>query len=307
MAYLVKIAGTFLVLLVYHYIWQINGASSDNIIWLALPMMLIFGIPHGATDHVLHNFSSKKIISQKADIQFLQKYIFILLGYATLWWITPSLSLLFFLLVSSYHFGETQWLKHGNLSNANNLIQKIIYLSWGASVICMLFYLYPTDTNYYLKDLLDQNHFIFSSSVLFYMGLGNIIIWFILMLIYQRFNQSIKIVLDFALLATIFYFSDLLVGFTIFFTLWHSLDAISLQVSGLSKLGPKFEIIDFIKAAIPFTVISIVGIITLLIVFYHFESTIPLITVFIIAISMLTLPHHLEVGRFYYKLGTKNT
>ncbi len=277
----------------------------DYVIWLALPMMLIFGIPHGATDHVLHNFSSKKIISRKADFHFLQKYLIILVSYAVLWWITPALSLLFFLFVSAYHFGETQWLKHGKLGNASTIVRRLTYICWGASLICLLFYLYPADTNFYLKDLLSPNHLIFNNSIVLMVGLSCLVTWIGLMLVFQHFNQSLKNILDFTLLAVIFYFSDLLIGFTIFFTLWHSLDAISLQITGLKKMDPTFSVFDFVKAALPFTLISISGIIMLLIVFYFYQSSIPLITVFIIAISMLTLPHHLEVGRFYNRLNSK--
>ena len=108
-----------------------NSISIENQLIGCLTLIILFGIPHGAIDNVL-SLSESNL--SKNSFYFL--YLLSMIFYAALWFITPIFSFIFFLLLSSYHFGESQ------LSNYNikNIFSKIIYLVWGVALMSTLFF-----------------------------------------------------------------------------------------------------------------------------------------------------------------------
>lgn len=101
--WLVILAGTFLVLL-----QLLNGSIPA---WLQLTVfalsLLLTGIPHGALDHLIEAETARRNRKPFKISLFLLKYVGKMLFYAALWYAFPGLSLLFFLILSAWHFGET--------------------------------------------------------------------------------------------------------------------------------------------------------------------------------------------------------
>jgi beta-carotene 15,15'-dioxygenase len=72
---------------------------------VCLILVLLFGITHGSLD----NFKGKKLLKKfkiKNEVIFYVSYIVFALVIILLWLILPSLMLLIFLVVASYHFGK---------------------------------------------------------------------------------------------------------------------------------------------------------------------------------------------------------
>ena len=69
-------------------------------------MIGITGIPHGALDHVIakNNGENKNKFSIQ---QFIKRYVLAIIAYSICWIFFPSACLLIFLLISAWHFGET--------------------------------------------------------------------------------------------------------------------------------------------------------------------------------------------------------
>ena len=94
-------------------IFKFNNFSISPLICLLL--ILTIGVSHGSLDHVkgkkLFNFLNIKKISI-----FYFTYILIAISVIIIWIIIPSISLMIFLLVASFHFGkeDTQFLITGN-------------------------------------------------------------------------------------------------------------------------------------------------------------------------------------------------
>ena len=108
-----------------------NTISLDDQLICCISLIILFGIPHGAIDNVLS--LSESNLSKK---KFYFLYLLSMVLYAILWFIAPIFSFIFFLFLSSYHFGESQ------LSNYNvkNIFSKTIYLIWGIALMSTLFY-----------------------------------------------------------------------------------------------------------------------------------------------------------------------
>ena len=92
---------------------------------------IVIGIPHGATD----NGIIYRLTPSVRPITFHLSYTIGVLAYGALWLLLPAVSLIVFLLLTMYHFGqsnlfyvalpETSWIK------------KLLYLPWGAFYIVL--------------------------------------------------------------------------------------------------------------------------------------------------------------------------
>jgi hypothetical protein len=71
--------------------------------------LLWIGIPHGALDHLL----SKN--NKTSTLNFIFKYLAVIALYLALWQVAPMVSLLAFVIYSSFHFGESEII-HSNES-----------------------------------------------------------------------------------------------------------------------------------------------------------------------------------------------
>ena len=90
-------------------IFKINNFSISPLICLLL--ILTIGVSHGSLDHI----KGKKlfnILNIKKISIFYFSYIFIAISVIIIWTTIPSISLIFFLIVASFHFGkeDTQFL-----------------------------------------------------------------------------------------------------------------------------------------------------------------------------------------------------
>jgi beta-carotene 15,15'-dioxygenase len=278
-----------------------SGISSDFIVWSAgLPMLLITGIPHGATDHLLHRFRHSGSIDGKVSISFIIDYLFKIAIYGLIWWFFPPLALVIFLMISAYHFGET----HFQITENGPDQGLVKYLALGVLLLTTLFYFHLEVALDLLKGivLLDGREDFLQKVLLMLMGLS--MSWLVLISWFGRSWLTLfRILADYALLAVLFYFTDLLFGFLVFFTVWHSSDAILLQLKGMHSAQQPFTIKSFVRASLPFTLISVFGIAAILMALYQLNTQISLYTLFLIMISLLTLPHQWEVSRFYRHVG----
>ena len=241
--------------------------------------MLSIGIPHGSVDHIIafinpdaRRFNSKLI--------FYIIYLSLIVINIVLWIISPFLGLLIFLLISCYHFGETQVL--GYNSTDNKLLNFVI----GANILLSLFlnniielqgilYILPEFSNLDLSNF-DGAFFLLISVA-------------VLMLSVTNFNIKRKVPLyaEITILYLVFYHTDLLTSFTLYFGFCHSLPMLMLEFE-------EFKTDNFIKfylKTLPFTILSLIFGFLL----YQFNNDLltsdNLILFVFIIISSLTLPH----------------
>ena len=109
---------------------NIQTNKTTNVICLFL--ILTIGISHGALDHL----KGQKILKVfKIDNSLLFYIAYILIGFSIifLWFLFPTFTLVFFLIVASFHFGkeDTEFL-FKEKKNWYNLI----YLTKGLLIIC---------------------------------------------------------------------------------------------------------------------------------------------------------------------------
>lgn len=86
--------------------WVISSFNSDIAAYISYVMLaagfLVLGIPHGALDHLLIKNNNTPLY------QFVFKYLLIVGLYFAFWQYLPLLSLIIFIVYSSFHFGESE-------------------------------------------------------------------------------------------------------------------------------------------------------------------------------------------------------
>ena len=272
-----------------------QGTSLDLV--LAFSLILIMGIPHGATDHYLFNLLTEKKNLKKPGKVFILIYLSLMAAYSALWYFFPALSLVIFLVISAYHFGETQFL----YLKKEDWPAKALYLSWGTLVLLLIL---RSDTDFLetliVPYLIDPSVFQWVELYGMYCS-GFLLMATLVLLLVVRRNRIPKELAELAIIYILSSNLSLLLSFAIFFAFWHSRDSAVAQLVGIRKTYQKFLWRNWLSLTLPFTAISVVGIALLVGVFYFISSPLPLITLFFILIALITLPHVFVMSRFYQR------
>lgn len=258
--------------------------------------MLVLGIPHGATDHIV--FFAQKNTSPKPSswAYFFKIYLGIMLAYTLAWYFLPLLCFMAFLIFSAYHFGQSQL--HYFEIKEKKWLKPILYISWGNVLLLSILGFNTADTLSILENtpFLDLMGFVLLHFEYFFGINAGLMLVILLGLGLQGKINFLKILQELALLALLLFLcwsTSLLWSFAIYFALWHSLQTIEQEIKVFSagfEQGYSWK--NYIKDALPFSLISFVGIGLILIGLYIFEFNTPnLLFGFFVMISILTAPH----------------
>lgn len=250
--------------------------------------ILTFGIVHGANDLLLIN---KTTDTTKSIFTQFFIYLTLVLLFFIFFYVIPSLALITFVILSSYHFGEQQWTL---FEKTNNNIIKILYFSYGLLIFSILFYFNFNEVSFIIKDITDQSFDLtFFKKLLIYSSLTTLIIS--IMLFKHLKNQLlIQIFLLIFFLITV-YFTDLLMSFAIYFVLWHSLPSILEQSKFLFGSSERTHLKIYLKKASLYWILSILG---LTVTYYIFkDSQSQLLSIFFSFLAAITFPHTFVISK----------
>ncbi len=270
---------------------------------LFILIMLTTGIPHGATDHLIYSKLQEAQGKKITWSAFLISYLATMAVYSLCWWLFPGLSLVVFLLISAYHFGQSQVLY---IRWQNGSVKKrLLNLSWGAFILAGLLLMHLTEVIIILSSIIPIPSFLdnleneglaiivavpFSSTlVLWGLALKEKV---------MSLNELLREFIVIALLFAVSYFAGLWVGFGLYFGIWHAGSSMKAEISQFQQES-SYSWKTFFRDALPFSLVSLAGIGLLGVIGWWYGEQVPLILLFFIAISVLTLPHTIFMDRFY--------
>ena len=273
-------------------IFKFNNINISTI--LCLFLILTIGVSHGSLDHI----KGKKLL-ELFNIQhsylFYLIYILIALGVILTWILLPSITLILFLIVASYHFGkeDTEFLVIDK-----SYLTEILYFFKGFLIILAPMYFHFQDTVNIFKLLLIDNEVFYS--ILSFVEANKIIEIGIfisttssIFLFLNKFEIiKFSIFLDFFSIIILNYYLSPLIAFTIYFCFLHSIRhsiSLAVELDGNSLLNG-FKI--FVKKAIPLTILT--GVFCLISLYLlnsgnNLDSSI--LKVIFIGLASLTFPH----------------
>jgi len=261
---------------------------------ICLFLILSIGISHGALD----NEKGKKfnqLYNIKKSYFFYLIYSLIGIGIIIFWLFFPTVSLILFLIVASYHFGKEDTGFLINNKNASNLI--LYFLKGSLIIIAPLMFHFVETINIFKLLLVDNENFylflnfIEDNSII----LIALFISFLSNLYY--FLKDFKIInilifLDFFSIIVLNYFLTPLIAFTVYFCFLHSLRHSISLIAELNENNFKSGAITFISKAIPLTALTaILYIISLYLLSNYYQLNDAILKVIFIGLASLTFPH----------------
>ena len=261
---------------------------------ICLLLILSIGISHGALD----NQKGRKLLDIyriKSIYVFYSIYLMIAVSIIVIWFFTPTLSLITFLIVAAYHFGkeDTEFL----LSDKFNT-NIVLYFFKGSLIIIAPLMFHFTETINIFKLLLIQNEnfYLFLSFVE-----NNYMIFFIffisLFVHVYFFMKEFKIInmlifFDFISILILNYFFSPLIAFTIYFCFLHSFRHSISLISEIDKFNFKNGLLIFIQKALPLTVLTaIFYILSLYFLSNYYQINDAIFKTIFIGLASLTFPH----------------
>ena len=284
-----------LIFLVLNTILSIENQSIISFI-----LIFSFGLVHGANDIQL---IQKKTLdySVKFFSYSILLYIFIVIVGILIFFFVPKFGLLFFILFSSFHFGE-QHLGMYDIKSKYLIIKSILYISYGSTILGLLFSLQWLDTHVIIYEI---SELFISKKIMelfFYSGFS---VFFIISLSYKNLRKFLWI--ETVLLIFLgFFFSKapLLLSFSVYFVFWHSIPSILDQLNFLYEKDNSGKI-KYLLSSMPYWIMSIVG----LFGFYFYFHTKPdtFLPLFFSFLAAITFPHTIVMGWLkIYKPKTKS-
>lgn len=288
---------------------------ADNGIILVTVLVILFGVPHGAADCLILNYSNQKNPANICRFNFYTIYIALIVGDIICWYFLPALALSIFIAISIYHLGQS------NLGYlflpVNNVIKSLIYCCWGAFVIFVPILADLKAVTAILEEMLGKTwlsnlphpgYLLVSIVVLNLLLLGRLT-----RLRYISRSDFWKEAINLLTLTVLFVSAPLIVSFGVYFTLWHSFSSTLDQIGLIRRSDPTFSLKAFYVQTAPLTLISIV--LFVLLTRFPFklveqsslypDNTTALISLFFIGLSAITLPHAV-IRDSLYKINPKH-
>ncbi|MDC1464924.1 Brp/Blh family beta-carotene 15,15'-dioxygenase [Polaribacter sp.] len=252
--------------------------------FIAYILVISVGILHGANDLLILSTKEQK---DKKLIKNLSIYIGIILLCVVIYWFSSFVAIVLFVVLSAYHFGE-EHLSHK--INVNFVFNAVYFLSYGLFIFALLFYQSLSDVDLIMKELTGGTFSKFQIEITLIMSAVFLSTGSIYLIIMRR-NEALLFLREFlylVLLFLVFNTSSLILGFAIYFILWHSIPSIIHQIEFISGSLNKRNVVTYVKKALIYWVISIAG----LLVLYQVLPEIKLLaTVVFVILFAVTAPH----------------
>ncbi len=257
-------------------------------------LILIIGISHGSLDHEKGK-KIFKIFNIKNISFFYLFYILIGIFVIIIWSIAPSISLVIFLVVASYHFGkeDTQF-----LINKISYFDQILFFFKGSLIVLAPMFFHFEETVSLFKLLLVESEFFYSTlefiekNMLLFIGLILSTLSSIFLFLKEFEIKKFTIFFDyFSILILNYYFAPL-IAFTIYFCFLHSIRHSISLIYEIDSSNFNKGLRMFIKKALPLTILT--AFLCLIGMYYlknSYDLNSSILKLIFIGLASLTFPH----------------
>jgi Brp/Blh family beta-carotene 15,15'-monooxygenase len=282
----------------YHLFEAYTDISIERQIAFSSLVILAFGIPHGAIDHVL--FFKKNEISQ---VKFYGVYLGLTLLFLVGWLFQPLWSFVFFLVLSAFHFGESQL---NDLRLKKSFLKPLLFLTWGLTLLVSLIYYNAEELSGYTSFFHDTQVFqvVYEHRFLSvaFVALNALTVGMLITFSewasvnWNRLGGELFLM---GLIHLTFFLFPFIIGFTMYFVVLHSIRVMSQEFQFLKNENAISTGLEFVKLLMPYSILSIffTGVTLWLSHIQVIPLSIPLLA--LIIISVITLPHAVVMHLFY--------
>ena len=274
--------------------------NTENQSIISFILIFTFGLIHGANDIQL---IQKKTLNFSVNffINSILLYVFIVILGILIFFFVPDFGLIFFILFSSFHFGE-QHLGSYQIDSKNIFVKIILYTSYGSIILGLLFSLQWLDTHVIIYEISELFISKKATELYFYVAFTT---FFVISLYYKNLRKLLWIeTILIIFLGFFFSRASLLLSFSVYFVFWHSIPSILDQLNFLYQKDNTRKMKYFLSS-LPYWIMSILG----LFGFYFYFHTKPetFLPLFFSFLAAITFPHTIVMGWLkIYKPETKS-
>ncbi|MEM1324988.1 MAG: Brp/Blh family beta-carotene 15,15'-dioxygenase [Bacteroidota bacterium] len=291
----IQLGIVFLIVVLYH-LFAVHLSQAQYVICAAA--ILLFGIPHGAIDHLLERHFYRRENRFSSSQRFILWYVLCMAAYLVVWMLLPFRALLIFIALGIYHFGQEFIEESCAVPN-----RKVGFLLWGSLILVMPLLFHYEDSIAYVHETtkinlpaatdLQLNILAFSIPVVN-------LLYFSYLYFKKQIKQSVFMtVLAQLIVWTLVYWSTpFLIGFTLYFVVFHSFNSMQHQYEALLRFKKQYRITTYLRDLSAFTLLSYSGVV-LLFFFIDWQQWQQLMLYSLVFISVLTLPHMMVFEHFY--------
>jgi Brp/Blh family beta-carotene 15,15'-monooxygenase len=283
------------ILLSFAGLWLTSFIPSEFEILVGFLLIFSFGILHGSNDILLIE-SIKDKNSKYTFTKILSIYLLVVLASVLVFYVIPMLALILFIMFSAFHFGEQHW-EHLDL-NIHKYLALAFYFLYGNFILFLIFEFNKVEvvdviyaiTNYSLNE---------TSITEVLIGNAIALACFMMLLVLKSRafkNQVVKELFYLMIFGIIFKVSTLIWGFTIYFVFWHSIPSLYEQVTFIYGDYNRNSILSYCKNALPYWMISLIGI---AIVYFIFKDETIFYALFFSFIAAVTFPHSVVINNMF--------
>ncbi|MGJ8676618.1 MAG: Brp/Blh family beta-carotene 15,15'-dioxygenase [Akkermansiaceae bacterium] len=258
--------------------------------------ILILGMPHGVIDPILlfSKQKSSRWLSSDGNIIWILIYLTIAFIYAIIWHFYPAPSLVFFLILTAFHWGTSEY--------QQKEIPPVVWWTLGLSrglIIVLGVFTFQTNGSYELIDAITgSNTPRLAKTTLEILLTGVAIVHFTsLAFVYKTSKKTMLIKMgDSALILCLLAFTPALLGMAVYYMFFHG-----------ERYYQFFET-DYKKLIIQSHLICFLAILVVALLYLNVDAikfpTASALPIYFMVLAALTLPHSLLVMRVQNQLST---
>lgn len=288
------------VLLSFFGLWLTSLLRNESQIIIGFILILSFGIVHGANDLLL----IEKIKGTERTIywKLLVNYTGAVLLAVVLFAFIPWVGMLLFIIISSYHFGEQHWEEKNIFSS--KIISTLFNAIYGLFILLLLFQFHNNEVITVLEGITGITLDFINIPLLFRIS-GLLLLAFFAFSIFtsKKIQKILAPELFYLLVFTIlFKVGSLILAFAIYFIFWHSIPSLFDQVKFLFGEVSVSNFKNYVKSAIIYWLVSIIGIIILYFLLKDYKI---FDSIFFSFLAAITFPHVFVIERMFHSTNKK--
>lgn len=291
-----------MLLLFQKYILPFNSGTQFIIF---LSGILLFGVPHGAADLLVATQNANGSKKSFSKFRFLAIYISRLFAFAAILWFFPLAGNLLFILFAAYHFGETDLYQF----KTNTVLGKAFVIFYGLLILSVILLHHFEEAkplfqqfsagkqNVVFINWLDANRY----NVISVSG----ILFFATTFIYFLQNSSAgendkgQFLIRFAVILLILFNLPMLLGFTFYFVVWHSVLSLN-NIIGYLRRNNSYTQNNIRRQIILYSVLAGGGIASFGLTGFMFINSNAIVGYLFLGLAVLTAPH-MQIMHDMYK------